>query len=72
VGFTEPTWEPWSRVRTTIKLKEFLTHKSEITKNNRFKNLIPKHIILSSGEHQSFEESSEESEDNQDILSDSD
>ena len=72
VGFTEPTWEPWSRVRTTIKLKEFLTHKSEITNNNRFKNLIPKHIILSSGEHQSLEESSEESEDDQDILLDSD
>ena len=72
VGFTEPTWEPWSRVRTTIKLKEYLTHKSEITNNNRFKNLIPKHIILSSGEHQSLEESSEESEDDQEILLDSD
>ena len=72
VGFTNPTWEPWSRVRTTIKIQEFLNQKSESTNNNSFKNLIPKHIILPTEEHQPIAEYSEESEDDQDNFEDSD
>ena len=33
-GYPEPTWEPWSRVRTTLKLHEFLRgHKVKSVQN---------------------------------------
>ena len=41
LGFKDPTWEPWSRVRTTLKLHEFLrAHKSKTVQN-----LVPKNYI---------------------------
>jgi hypothetical protein len=34
LGFKDPTWEPWSRVRTTLKLHEFLrAHKTKAVQN---------------------------------------
>ena len=34
LGQTIPSWEPWSRIRTTLKLHEFLrAHKSKAVNN---------------------------------------
>ena len=44
LGFPDPTWEPWCRVRTTAKLLEFLRFKA--TTDKAFNKLILKNIIL--------------------------
>ena len=65
LGFQDPTWEPWCRVRTTAKLLEFLTLKA--TTNKKFKKLIPKTIIHPNDPILSDSEAEE-----QDIFSDQD
>ena len=40
-GYNDPTWEPWSKVRTTLKLHEFLRSQT----NKTVQNLVPKTFI---------------------------
>ena len=64
VGQTIPSWEPWSRIRSTLKLHEFLrAHKTKAVRN-----LVP--AIFVEPKDQIFSDSDDDQR--KDIFSDDD
>ncbi len=56
LGHKDPSWEPWSRIRTTLKLHEYLrSHKSKAVQN-----LVPQ--VFVEPKDQIFSDSDDENE----------
>ena len=61
--YNEPTWEPWSKVRTTLKLHEFLRSQT----NKTVQNLVPKTFIETTNHMFSDSEAEKEFDDDDDF-----